>query len=540
MLAFLMPLKVVMLLGSEGIPSYIPETFRGIGKNSLIISLVMLSLASYVLSAIFKQFSEKTTERGVKKLLEKTQKIIIFENQDKFASRAYTRYVDALAGLVFSLVTLGLFTIFYRDMALFITITLSLSYFIAYSLYSSVSKFKKIIIDKPQPTAVAISNIVFLLIFLYIVVDYLYLAPPVFIIGLVSLILSRLMLARLSFTASYLFTLKQDEGKINALFFHNHAFIPAIKSQQGVWDLLTNNSPDDWLVPVLKEATNSQNIGNIVTEWQQTRLNNILVLRAEAEAHERTFLIKVFEQRVSSQALHEATLMTDALSKELPCPPFLLATMVGNNHCHVFDITNHELVSSKQALNYKNTINEQILALTPPKMLVGRYKRSKAFLWERIDKDMLKRLQVVANEKSKDIIQEVEASLSSIKAVIQKLPLSLVAPKLNNTALLKNSENQVVTFHWPDWAIEPLGAGIKLNEKNNIIGVIQSASIQRPEIKDFPSEAYELVSLLAAFEQEFHQQQYEDAIELLHQVLDRLTELTSDTIEHKTPPSAQL
>jgi hypothetical protein len=85
-----------------------------------------------------------------------------------------------------------------------------------------------------------------------------------------------------------------------------------------------------------------------------------------------------------------------------------------------------------------------------------------------------------------------------------------------------------------------LGAGIRLNENKNIIGMIQSASIQRPEIKDFPVETYELASLLASFEQEFHQQQYEDAIELLYQVLDRLTKLTSDTVEHKTPPSVQL
>lgn len=130
-------------------------------RDTLILSLVILSVAAYAISAIFKKISEKTTEDGVKNLLEKTQKIIIFENQDNFASKAYTKYTDALAGLVFSLITVGLFSIFYGDIAIFIIAVLFLAYFITYILYLSSSRLKTIISEKPQPIAIGISNVVF-------------------------------------------------------------------------------------------------------------------------------------------------------------------------------------------------------------------------------------------------------------------------------------------------------------------------------------------------------------------------------------------
>ncbi|MTI64705.1 hypothetical protein [Methylophaga sp.] len=542
MMAFLMPLKVVMLLGAENIPSYFPETLQAIGKNTLILSLVILSVASYAITVILKKISDKTTERGVKNLLEKTQKIIIFENQDNFASKAYTKYTDALAGLVFFVVTIGLLSIFYWDMAVFIIAVLFLAYFITYILYLSSPSLKTLINDKSQPTAISISNVVFLLVFLYIVFDFLYLTPPEFIIGLITIIIGRLMLVRLSFTASYLFTLKQDEGKINALFFHNQAFLPAINSHhKSVWDLLKNQALENWLVPLLQEATADKNIGDIANKWQQTRLNNIVVLQAESKVLEKTFLIKIFEERLASQALHESTLMLADLDSEFPCPPFLLATMIGSYHCHVFDITDHEFLPFQEAIKLNNVVNEKLLMFPPSETLVERYKRSKALLWERIDKAMMDRLRMVASEKGKQVIQEIEDAMPDIKSILRALPLSFIAPKPNHLSLLKDSDDQIISFHWPTWVIEPAGAGIdpKKNNDTNVKDAIQSAHGHRAELLQFPVENYELASLLSTFERNFHQQQYEDAIELLQQALTKFTELTPDKAEHRIPPSAQ-
>lgn len=541
MLAFLMPLKIVMLLGSEGIPSYFPEAFHTFEKNAFIITLVILSLAAYVVSVISKGISEKATEHGVKNLLKKTQKIIIFENQDTFASKAYTKYTDALAGLIFSLITLGVLSIFYRDIAIFITAALFIAYITVYILYASSPKLETVINERSHPIAIGISNIVFLLIFLYIVIDFLYFTPPGFIVGLITIIIGRLMLGRLSFTASYLFSLKKDEGKVNALFFHHHTFLPVdTKRNKTVWDLLNYNSLQHWLNPVLEEATGVEH-GKVTIEWQQTRINNIVVLQAHAADEEKTFLIKLFEKRLTSLALHESTLMVEANTDFFPCPPLLLTTTIESYHCHIFDITNLEFLGIKDAIPLSNEVNKNLLIIAPSNELIERYRRSKAPIWERIDTSMMDRLRLIASEPDKKHIQAFEGALPEIKSILQALPLSFINPKPNHAALLRTPENHVMNYHWPKWRIEPAGACIDLdnNGATNMESVIQYASNHRSELARFPVESYELSSLLYAFEKNFHQQQYQDVLEILQRSLVKLTELTLDKAEHKTPPSAQ-
>lgn len=515
-----MPLKVVMLLGSEGIPGFFPQALLRYDRDTLIISLVILSNAFYFVSLIFGKISKQSAERGARRLIANTQKIIIFENQDNLASNAYTKYTDALAGLIFALVTIGLFSIFYPDVAALTVIFLLLTYLITDVLYSLSSKLENTIHKKPNAVTNTISNIGFLLIFLYIVVDFLYLSPPEFIIALATIIISRLMLSRLSITAAYLFSLKKDEGKINALFFHHHAFLPVdIKQHQSAWDLLDGDILLNWLRPMLEEAA-QQKLGDISVQWKQTQLNNIVVLQAETS--DKTFLIKLFEDKISSQARHESTLFVDIVDSYFPCPPFLIATKVENYHCHVFDITRHEFLSQKEAIKFYHEINGQLLKAIPPEELIERYRRSKAFLWERIDSKMIARLNLVAQKDEKSVIREFEKAADEIKMVLQSLPLSIAIKRTNNTALMRSPKNQIVSLHWPNWIIEPSGYGILPMADLDIFSVIQAASQVRSELKDIPVERFEIASFLASCEQAYNQNQYNDSIELLKLAINRL------------------
>ena len=78
MLAFLMPLKVVMLLGSEEIPKFFPRAFLDFDRDKLIIFLVVLSIAFYFASIIFGNISKKTAKHGAERLIANTQKNYYF------------------------------------------------------------------------------------------------------------------------------------------------------------------------------------------------------------------------------------------------------------------------------------------------------------------------------------------------------------------------------------------------------------------------------------------------------------------------------
>lgn len=521
-LATLLPLKVVMLLGSEGIPRFFPKALMGFERNNLILGLVALSFAAYIANILFTKFSEKTTERGVDKLVKKTQKIILFENQDSFASGAYTKYTIALAGLIFFLIIVAVFGTFYPQVALLTIAFLILSYLVTYILYLISPTVQLKIKSKPNAVTTSISNIGFLLIFLYIVIDFLYLTPPNFIVGLVTIILGRLMLSRLSFTVAYILSLKRDESKINALFFHNHVFLPTTSQHNdNIWDLLITDAMNTWLPYLLDEAGIQQNDGNITTEWRQTQLQNILILRVIAE--EKTFLVKIYDERLSTQALHESTLMLETDSYTFPSPTFLLATKVEKYPCHLFDITGFDFLSNKEALKARHEIDEQLLVICPSEELIGRYRRSKAFLWERINQDMLNRLRLIFKDQA-EVIENFENAVPQIKSILESLPLYFVNQKLNNSSVMKNTDNRAVSFHWPTWSIEPVGTGLETNQEkvSEIDELIKTSTKQRHELNQFPLNFYKIAALISAIEQSFHRQQYRDVMEFIPRVLEQL------------------
>ncbi len=520
-----MPLKIVMLLGSEGIPKFFPKTLLEFDRNTLIISLVSLSITFYLVSVIFEKLSKKATESGAKRLIANTQKIIIFENQNLIASNTYTKYTEAIAGIIFALTTIILLSMFYIDVAVLTLIFLPLAYVVSRAIYVNNIELQNTIKSKLKAITNTISNIGFLLIFLYIVVDFMYLTPPAFIVALASIILGRMMLLRLSVTTTHLISLKLDERKINTLFFHRAFLSEDAKSHQSAWNLISGDKIKSWLDPVLKEATN-QEFRDISIEWIQTRLKNIVVLKVDTD--DKTFLIKIFEHRAQSQALHESTLLVASLDEYFPCPPLLLTTILSGFHSHVFDISGHLFLPHNQSITTYQQINEQLLAITPPDELTERYKRSKAFSWERADQKMIDRLNLVATNEEKKLLLKFEQALPFIKSILQSLPLSFVNNKPNQTSFLENSEHQFISYDWSSWSIEPTGFGVKPDNDTYISDAVENASVSRPELKQFPLEDYELAASFTAFQQTFEQDQYKDSIDHVRQILRIIDDRMSD------------
>jgi len=120
LLASFLPLKVVILLGSEGIPHYLPSALHALGKDTLIGVLSLVTVAFYITHLAAEKLVTLVTERAVVVLLKSSHKLVLFERQDEVAGTAYQRFSRALAGGVFSIVAIVGLSWAYVDMALVI------------------------------------------------------------------------------------------------------------------------------------------------------------------------------------------------------------------------------------------------------------------------------------------------------------------------------------------------------------------------------------------------------------------------------------
>src|SRR5690625_4438492 len=101
LVASFLPLKVVIMLGSDRIPRYFPDAIRDYDRGQVLTLLSALAIAFFVLHNVSERLITTLTRSGSRRLLARSRKMVLFDNQDEIATQAYERFSRALASGVF-------------------------------------------------------------------------------------------------------------------------------------------------------------------------------------------------------------------------------------------------------------------------------------------------------------------------------------------------------------------------------------------------------------------------------------------------------
>jgi len=514
LLAFLLPLKIVMLLGAKGVPNYMPPPFGTLTHDNLIIVLSVLALTFYVLHLLANKVSEQASKAGARKLLETSRKIVLFENQDTLATTAYRKYSEALSGLTFTVMALGVLGWLYDDVAVTIfLLAATTAAGAAIAAKASHALHNKLKTNAPAYVNAA-TGVGFLAIFVFIVIDFLALSPPNFIIALISIILSRQLMSQAGLAARNMAFLSQQKNKISALFFHNSTFD---HSQQaitgGVWRILEKKRRDVWICELLARNT-SLPTKNFIARWMQTNMPDIIAIELTWPDNDRTLVIKVFDKNKTASALHEATLLLDQ-PEALPAPPLIcIDTCSEGFHCHIFDTSGLLPYEGKTPSALSRDLTAQLLDEQPSKDLIERYTRSRKMVWERLDQTLLTRLRVVAEPEDNRRLDHFESFVPKIQAAVKRLPLRFHTPiPPINGLLYQDDRGMPLTVHWEKWGLVPQGAGWPIKSPDDLVDL--SNALRNIDSADERLAANEIAACLHQLLTHSDRQKYRTALDTL-------------------------
>lgn len=531
-LSFLLPLKVVMLLGSENIPGFIPSPINQLERDSLILLLVGLALIFYTFHTISSKISQYACRTGVKKLLAKTHKIILFENQDALAAKAYSKYAEALASLTFSSLAITSLCLFYSNVgSILISYIFLCLVCITWGIRHS-SKIQTLVSENSQQLLNGLNGIGFMMIFIFIVIDFLYLSPPNFITALVAIILSRLLLVRLNVGINHILFLTKQHNKINALFFHDHAFIPMQEHthrRDFFGGLLEPAYRAQWIKALVKEATGTSPVDYSET-WLQTEIKNTITLKIDLKTSGQSLMIKLFDLNKSSAAQHEATLLLSGEVESLPHLPLLLTTKVSDYHCHIFDMTGYRAMSQDETAKIEAELFISIMCSPVPQALHDRYCRSKMMIWDELTTEMFERLSLIASTNELAKLNTVSQKLPEIVETLKSVPICIMT-SVNKSQILISTENWPVLIDWGSWKIEPAFSSWKEKYSKciHLGSAIQRNQKRRQEFREFSIESYKTVVVMSNFIDFYRKGLYKSAVKLLNELPD-LTKTKSRTI----------
>ena len=528
LVASLLPLKVVILLGSERIPSYFPDALVVYGHNVLIGLLSLVAIAFFLMHLLAERLITWWTEKATSHLLRMSNKMSLFENQEQVAKNAYSRFSRALASAVFVFLAFAGLGFFYPAMVLVQLSYVFLAVLLLWLLQHSNKSFQERLETQPGPILNLLSAIGFFVTFAFLIIDFIFLEPPVVLVAIISLLLARQVMNRLAGVAVDFFLLQRERIKLDALFFHGKVFMPQLAgSDKGIWALLSENTRKEWVHSVIDEFELNPDNEDIICSWQQVGVPNVGALQVAVGT--KNYLLKLYETNRTGLAQHELALLSEDLSV-LPGLRLVGYTQVAKHSCLVYHLpegSKPELLAHKSVLWCFRT---DLLATSVPASLVSHYQRSKPLLWQRLRALPLERFQISADsEEQKRTLQHFVKCLPDICQILSSLPLSVVNPDVGVDVLWVLPDERCLSLQWGQWSIEPVGAGwpendsdlVKLNE------VLPDVLKQRSDLANVPVAHIELASLAYALEREFNRQRFTQVMALLPKILERV-EVTED------------
>ncbi|MCM8558809.1 hypothetical protein ACLE2W_01575 [Pseudomonas shahriarae] len=521
---FFLPIKILILLGSDTIPHYYPLYFKSLKQSHLIMGLSALALICYVLYLISELTVSFFSKKGAQKLLTQSAKLTLFEKQYQLAVQAYERFTRGLSAGTFAIIAFLILAYIYPFLFIVSISYIFITSILIISLHNRSTKIRTALHTHYKVVLNAMSSVGFLMTFFCMIADFLYMSPPKILAALIALLVIRQGMSRVAVLLQEVISLRAQHRQINALFFHSQPLIsnttsPPIK----IKNLLDEKQRSTWIQNAIN-AVSTSNLKLCSTTWHQLGRSNIYsfeaTARSDSEQFDRTYLIKVFDNNSFSLAEQEFTLLTSTLG--IPAPAFRGKTKVEDLECHIFEIGDLRKATAKEVGPGAISINRALLAVEPSETLTKRFSRSHLFLEQRLSSELLSSLDIVTTQEHRASFELFSKSFHVINKILSTLPRQIISLDITPDTLLISDTDQTCVSHWASWKMEPLGASWPIGEQPKLEQAFEQAKLKRQSLADVSVSAVLLCALVYAFESLCQRARYVEAIALMPDMLRKL------------------
>lgn len=521
LLASFLPLKVVALLGSNSIPAYFPSWFAIFEREVLIIGLSAATVCFYLLYHLAEYLIRLGAESGASQILAQNQKMVLFDNQDEVAVKGYQQYSKALASAVFVALALTTVSLLYAKVALLIFVYVAVVAGGTVLVIKGNPHLRERLSAKVNSSLTVASSVGFLTTFVFLLADFLLWNPPSLMVAVGSVMLVRQTFTGVRGVIISVVALNRQRSKLDALYFHGRVFLGDDKrhTHRGIWEFASHESRAEWIQDVLADVAGHRP-GKIRTRWYQTGFPDVLAFKVYSGSDSPDYLVKLFDKRRTSLALHEETLLNEINYPELPTLRFLGPARVESYSCHVFEW--RPLVPCEAVRTASLEMMARLLATEVPDRLERRYGRSRPFVWQRFDATLIERLRLAASDRTEqEQVMQLESELGAIGELLSNLPLWIVNRDARSESLLLDQGGGPVLTHWGRWTLEPVGAGwfVQEDQLSQIADALEHAQRIRPSLQGLTSSQLELAALSYDLERLYLAQNYGSALDLVPRIL---------------------
>ncbi|WP_457807651.1 hypothetical protein [Kushneria sp. EE4] len=472
MVAFLLPLKVILLLGGNGIPRYFrgfvtPET-----RDLWIVVLCVGAIALYGLSQLMDWLAEKQSRRGSRIVLDNARKIALFSDQGDGVSEHYRRVCGIVADGATAIVGMGAGLFLFPTLFGFLLLVMISMYAATAAVISLpneavADRIERWIASNSGGFLRTLGSIGFLSGFLCLVAEFYRLDNLNLLIGIVSLILSRRLFQSATGFVSGQLRLAEKRERVDALFFREKQLLTTeSRDGQRFWQLFTPEVRTQRSTQWLSHAMD-QKVLNLQSSWRDSGQGGVILfdLVFEREQQSHRVLEKIYSPKQQAQAGHEAYLLSRMDIQALNAPRLIDNHVFEAFACVHLAHPGGAPIARKQWRSVHSELMLKSWCYTPSEEIVDVYLRSQPPLWSRVGRQLFDRLHLaIDSDRQRQLLAAFLGHLEEMQERLRRLPLFIYNPEMNDRNILLDEAGQPCIIAWGKWELEPIGVGATVDQ----------------------------------------------------------------------------
>ena len=545
LLAFLLPLKIIILAGTSGVPKYFSGLINATNKNEWIAVLSVSAFALYLLALAFDVLSTRLVACSSERIREEVWKSGGAPPELDRVRGYYSSLWQMLADGLFVVVCLMVLVFLNVYLLAALCVMFFAEYLITALLLRKASAGSEgwlvgLLESDVKGYLDLYVSLNFLFGFLVIVAPFLVGGHAEILISIVSLIICRQLLSALGQFLNACVKLARSRARIEPLLQQRlHASGDSLTREgECLDDFLDESTRNQKLAEWLNAVWQSES--SVQSHWQDFHVKNMLAFSVMANGElgesEKSLQLQVFGPQRKTFFDREERLFASVCRKELYAPSVVVTKGGSASSVRLLVVGDGEPVPNSNWAQAAIEILVNQWSVAPPADLVAEFAYSYSHLHQRLQERLFERLQVAAHSP-KDC-QELErfiAHLPTIRELVARLPLYIHNPDMSPSNVMRSPRTgRYAIMNWARWTIEPVGvelpAGLSSRELEEMVA---AAKRMRPDIpSQFGVQELKLVARLKKIECWINQGKFRTALSSVLDLLQHplLAEVDSDVL----------
>lgn len=518
LLAFLLPLKVILLAGSSGVPRYFAFFIDEADKYPWIIGLTAGAVLSYLTHLSLDAIIKRMAYSGGSAVLQKANTLAVLSNQEKAAQQYYERITGLTAEGIFLTLALILVSVLSPHVML-VLLGMSVVFIgIAFAWLLAGRVHHPTWLERNSKLAVSIvSSTLFLSGFLLLVWPYIVGEEQNLLFTLISLVMLKRSSKALTSLITGSISLTSDAQQINPLMFRSGKVVnrelPVRSLMRDVFQKPQRQAQAEAHLP------DHLKTGEIDSQWEDQTVRGIHSLKIrigpESDPHRyvRQHLYSPRNQHLLARELN----LFEHFSRDMMLAPELYTTFeVEGFSCSMVNYHSAERLSPVAWRRKMLNVLAYYWQIAPPEKLIKDYKQTHQLLHKRFNRELLEKVRIaVENDEQNAALNRVLESLELLQQEISEMPLYIANQDFRsaNTIQAENSLG-LCLVGWGRWRLEPIGFLLPGNfRSSNLEATVEKlVASHRIEANSLDASNVLNINLITNIELAINQQEYNNAM----------------------------